>query len=94
MAWLMTINASIALVVAVFGFAISLRLRGIPNVQARDVRWVCCCLAWILVIWPVRYFGKLWFGLDLETTSIIMVPAMIALLVVMVRMYKHLMEIR
>lgn len=91
MEYLVTLNAGIALLVGAFALAVSLRLKGIDNIQARDVRWFCTCLAIILTISPIRYFAKV-NGYDIDFLNIIMVPAMLAVLWAIYRMYNHLME--
>lgn len=89
---MITLNALMALVVGVVGMLVAFRLYGLNNVQANDIRWLCCSAGWVLIIWPVKYFARL-YGVDLEFLTIIQTFAMATLLYSMVRLYWHLVEV-
>lgn len=90
MMYLTAFNALIALVVAFYAGCISWKLAPLKNPQAQDVRWLCCALVWVLVLWPLRFFGKVYGFNWMEWMAILMVPAILGVLVSIVKLYRHL----
>ncbi len=86
-------SVAMALVVAFYAAMISWRLGGIDNVQARDVRLLCCSLVWILLTWPIRYISHKvgWDDIG-DAMSFLLVPAMATVTYAISQLYNHLTE--